>query len=767
MTCLGLMRASPMPMLLWWGETLAPLCNDAFNRLLGPSPPPLEPQAWGPQWSVIAPNIARVRATGQTVWHDNAHLPLPRTPQGEFRGTYSYNPVLDADGVAGVLFICARHYRASTLQSDGRYGYAAVIHSMDVGFAIVETLDTPPDQMLDYWFVEVNDAWAQQTGVRPAKGKRITELVDQREPFWPQIIGSVARDGVSIRSAVESKIYGRTLDVFAMRLGGPGSRQVALLVRDVTAQTRALVALQRSEQRARAEAARAEDERSRLDAMLEATPLAVIMTDRKKSFVRANSRARQEWGEHIRSESRNWLGWWADGSARHGQRLEAGDWPLMRALHGENSREIIEIASPHDPDRRKIFVVSGAPIRGEGDRIHGAVVAAMEITDRVRAEQALQEAHQRKDEFLAMLAHELRNPLAPIGAAAELMGRPHAGKELMQRTSAIIGRQVRHMTGLVDDLLDMSRVSRGTITLNKEFLDTTSVMNDAVEQVSPLLRAKRHQLKLEPPAEPLLFEGDRKRVIQVLSNLLNNAVKYTPDGGKIRLSLAQADDGLEIRVQDNGQGMDAHTLAHAFELFTQARRTSDRQQGGLGIGLALVKKLVELHGGQVSAHSPGLGQGSEFVVSLPSSHTGRPAVRRKDGAVPAPAAGMKVMLVDDHVDAATTLAMLIEAEGYQCAVAHQPAQALEVARAQPADAFILDIGLPDMDGRELARRLRAEPACAQAMLIALSGYAQPEDRAAAFSAGFDHYLVKPVDSHHLLALLAERGMQMQSQRQSS
>jgi signal transduction histidine kinase/ActR/RegA family two-component response regulator len=767
MTCLGLMRASPMPMVLWWGDALAPLCNDAFSRLLGPSATPLEPQAWGPQWSVIAPNITRVRATGQTVWHDNAYLPLPHTPQSEFRGTYSYNPVLDADGVAGVLFICARHYRASAVQSDGRYGYAAVIHSMDVGFAIVEALDTPPDQLLDYWFVEINEAWAQQTGARPTQGKRVTELVDQREPFWPQTIASVARTGVSIRSTVESKIYGRTLDVFAMRLGGPDSRQVALLARDVTTQTRALLALQRSEQRARAEAERAEDERRRLDAMLEATPLAVIMTDRRERFVRANSRARQEWGQNIPSDSQLWLGWWADGSARHGQRLEPEDWPLMRALRGKSSREIIEIASPHDPNRRKIFVVSGAPIRSEGNRLQGVVVAAMEITDRVRAEQALQEAHQRKDEFLAMLAHELRNPLAPIGAAAELMGRPHAGKDLMKRTSAIISRQVRHMTGLVDDLLDMSRVSRGAITLDMEFLDTISVMNDAVEQVTPMLRAKRHRLELIPTPQPVLFEGDRKRVIQVLSNLLNNAIKYTPDGGQIRLSLAQTDDGLDIRVLDNGQGMDANTLAHAFELFTQARRTSDRQQGGLGIGLALVKKLVELHGGEVSATSPGPGQGSEFMVRLPTSRGRQPAARREASAVQAPAAGMKVMLVDDHVDAATTLAMLIEAEGYPCAVAHQPLLALETARTQPPDAFILDIGLPGMDGRELARRLRAEPACAQALLIALSGYAQPEDRTAAFNAGFDHYLVKPVDTQHLLALLAERGQQMQSQRQSA
>ena len=538
LTALGLMRGSPMPMLLWWGPELLPYGNEAYLRLVSRLPD-LRPSAWGPHWSDVAADIARVRDTAIAVWQENAQLPLPHTPEGEFRGTYSYNPIMDAEGVAGVLFMCTRHYRASSVQSDGRFGYAAVIHSMDVGFAIVETLDTPPGQWLDYWFVEVNEAWAQQTGYPAAQGKRITDIGREREPFWPQTIQSVVQTGVSIRSTVASELYGRTLDVFAMRLGGAGSRQVALLVRDISAESKALIALKNSEQRAREEAQRAEAERRRLDAVLEATPMAVFVSDRKNRFVRANSRAREEWGTHTQANSERWMGWWADGTARHGQRLGPKDWPLVRALHGEVSREVIDIASAHDARKRKTYVVSGAPIRGEGEqRVQGVVVAAMEITDRVRAEQALQEAHQRKDEFLAMLAHELRNPLAPIGAAAELMGRPHAGKELMLRTSAIIARQVKHMTGLVDDLLDMSRVSRGTITLDKEFLDTGSVMNDAIEQVTPLLRAKRHRLELAPPAQPLLFEGDRKRVIQVLSNLLNNAIKYTPDGGHIWLSMA-------------------------------------------------------------------------------------------------------------------------------------------------------------------------------------------------------------------------------------
>ncbi len=779
-TILGLMSASPMPMVVWWGTDLVPHTNEAYSRLLRQPGEPLQANAWGAHWPGVASNLASVRRTGQAVWHENSPLPLPHTPDGEFCGTYSYNPIVDAQGVAGVLFVCSRFYRTSAVQADGRFGYAAVIHSMDVGFAIVEALEMTPHEPLDYWFVEVNEAWAQQTGRPGMQGQRISALVQDREPFWADIIHSVMHTGISHRTSTCSQKFGRTLDVFAMRIGGAGSVQVALLVRDISAEVHARQALQRSEERAQAEALRAESERLRLDAVLDATPVAVFVTDANQQLVRANLRAREEWGEYIQSQSKTEMGWRANGTDKHGQPLRpencpltramcsatalntgpCSSCPLTRAMRGETSREIIELDAPQDARQRKVFLVTSAPIVGLGQEgaqtVQGAVVAAMDITDRVQAEQALQQAHQRKDEFLAMLAHELRNPLAPIGAAAELMSRPEASLDLMQRTSAIILRQVKHMTGLIDDLLDISRVSRGTITLDQECLDTTSVMNDALEQVSPLLRTKRHSLELVPLAQPLLFEGDRKRIIQVLSNLLNNAIKYTPEEGQIKLSLTQMGERLEIRVKDNGQGMDEHTLAHAFELFVQASRQSDRQQGGLGIGLALVKKLVELHGGQVSASSAGPGQGSEFVVSLPIHCPVQATPSALQTLNKSALTSLKVMVVDDHVDAALTLSMLIEAEGYSGTVVHRPEQALEAAKHQPPDAFILDIGLPGMDGRELARRLRAQPSTASALLIALSGYAQPEDMKSALSAGFDHYLVKPVDTQRLLDLLAER-----------
>jgi signal transduction histidine kinase len=380
--------------------------------------------------------------------------------------------------------------------------------------------------------------------------------------------------------------------------------------------------------------------------------------------------------------------------------------------------------------------------------------------ERVRAEEALRLADRRKDEFLAMLAHELRNPLAPISAAAQLlnMGPPDAGR--VERTSAIIARQVAHMTGLIDDLLDVSRVTRGLVVLARDEVDLRRVIDDAVEQVRPLIEARRHQLSLElaPEIGPALVEGDYKRLVQVLANLLNNAAKYTPEGGRLGLWLGATADHLLVSVNDNGIGIAADLLPTVFDLFSQAERTPDRAQGGLGLGLALVKSLVELHGGMVTAASEGRNMGTEFTVRLPRLQTGT----ARAGLLPAPPAtaagdgvrGLKLMLVDDNEDAAMTLGLLLESSGHAVAVVHDPVDALSRAASERFDVFLLDIGLPGMSGVELARRLRKLPGSEGAVLMAISGYGQQSDRADAEEAGFDRYFVKPVDGEELMAALA-------------
>jgi CheY-like chemotaxis protein len=374
----------------------------------------------------------------------------------------------------------------------------------------------------------------------------------------------------------------------------------------------------------------------------------------------------------------------------------------------------------------------------------------------VRAEDALRLADRRKDEFLAMLAHELRNPLAPISAAAQLLNLGPPDNARVERTSAIIARQVAHMTGLIDDLLDVSRVTRGLVVLAREEVDLRRVIGDAVEQVRPLIEARRHQLALHLSTEPAIVEGDPKRLVQVIANLLNNAAKYTHEGGRLSIWMGITPEQVLVSVSDNGIGISAELLPTVFDLFSQAERTPDRSQGGLGLGLALVKSLVELHGGMVTAASEGRNLGSEFTIRLPRLHSAAaPAggTAAAGPAAPGTARGLSLMLVDDNVDAAMTLGLLLESGGHSVTVMHHPGEALERAAQERYDAFLLDIGLPGMNGYELARRLRKLPGCGEATLVAITGYGQQSDQASAAYAGFDSYFVKPVDPAGLFALL--------------
>jgi signal transduction histidine kinase len=381
--------------------------------------------------------------------------------------------------------------------------------------------------------------------------------------------------------------------------------------------------------------------------------------------------------------------------------------------------------------------------------------------ERVRAEEALRLADRRKDEFLAMLAHELRNPLAPISAAAQLLNMGPPDSVRVERTSAIIARQVAHMTGLIDDLLDVSRVTRGLVVLARDEVDLRHVIEDAIEQVRPLIEARRHQLglHLEPEAGSAFVEGDPKRLVQVVANLLNNAAKYTPEGGRLAIWMGVTPDHVLVSVADNGIGIAADLLPTVFDLFSQAERTPDRAQGGLGLGLALVKSLVELHGGMVTAASEGRNKGTEFTLRLPRMQ--RAGSADPDGArdgLAAPddggAQGLRLMLVDDNEDAAMTLGLLLEAVGHTVTVVHDPLEAFVRAGEAPFDAFLLDIGLPGMSGVELARRLRKLPGLEDAALMAITGYGQKSDRHDAEAAGFDRYFVKPVDAEELIAALA-------------
>jgi PAS domain S-box-containing protein len=389
--------------------------------------------------------------------------------------------------------------------------------------------------------------------------------------------------------------------------------------------------------------------------------------------------------------------------------------------------------------------------------IHEWIGAASDITERKLAEEKLRESDRRKDEFLAMLAHELRNPLAPVGAAAALLQRARLDEGLVRKTSEIIGRQVAHMTALIDDLLDVSRVTRGQVELDEAALDMRAIVADAVEQVMPLVRTRHQQLDVDVPAQSMPVMGDAKRLVQILANLLNNAAKYTQEGGRLRLAAAVRDGDVIVDVIDNGIGMAPELVARAFDLFAQAERTSDRASGGLGLGLALVRSLVELHGGTVSCESAGPGRGSRFTVTLPLLAQEAAPDALHDGAhAGARESSLSIMVVDDNVDAAETLGLLLEASGHRVSIEHDPQRALERARTEAPQVCLLDIGLPGMDGYELARHLRAQPATRHAFLVAITGYGQDSDRRLAAEAGFDRHLVKPIDLDKLQDVLASR-----------
>jgi PAS domain S-box-containing protein len=396
--------------------------------------------------------------------------------------------------------------------------------------------------------------------------------------------------------------------------------------------------------------------------------------------------------------------------------------------------------------------------------IHGEevlIAIVRDVTERNRAAAALREADRRKDEFLAMLAHELRNPIAPISMAAQLlMGAPGDAARVDQ-LSQVIARQVGHMVGLVDDLLDVSRVTRGLVVLEQHALDLNMLLIDAVEQVRPLLDARRHLLTVQPSEEPACIFADRSRMVQIVANLLNNAAKYTPEGGAISLTISLQPEHVELAVSDNGIGIAPALLSQVFDLFTQAERSPDRSQGGLGLGLALVKSLTELHQGTVYASSGGVGQGSRFAVRLPRLRLRLPDMAPAQmqpellAHAHVSAHPLRILLVDDNVDAANTLAAFLKDAGHQVTARHDVSGALAALEAGMPEVCIFDIGLPDVDGCSLARCVRALPGGQDCRLLGLSGYGHERDRARALQAGFDEYFVKPVDTGCLLSLLSQ------------
>lgn len=443
--------------------------------------------------------------------------------------------------------------------------------------------------------------------------------------------------------------------------------------------------------------------------------------------------------------------------------LTAGNADQQRRFRGYEAGAVDFLQKPIEPDvlrsKAEVFFElhrQRQEVARQRDELASMIAENSRLLEDSRQyAQALQEADRRKDEFLATLAHELRNPLAPILNAVQVLrmsglAGPDA-KELQQ----IIDRQAHHMARLVGDLLDVSRISGGKIQLRRDVVNLADVVHSAIETSRPLIEAAGHELVVEPSGERLEVEGDMVRLTQVLANLLNNAAKYTPEGGRIVVSVASANGRATVRVRDNGLGIPVEMLDKVFDMFTQINRHLKRAQGGLGIGLTLVRKLVEMHGGIVSVSSPGEGHGSEFAVELPLNVPEQPQhALPADSAARRAEAMRRILIIDDNIDALKSLSLLLRACGHEVMTVTNGSDGIEQTRSFQPNVVLLDLGMPDMDGFETARQLRELPEGRDTILIALTGWGQEQDRNRSKAAGFDMHLVKPVELATLNKMLA-------------
>jgi PAS domain S-box-containing protein len=436
------------------------------------------------------------------------------------------------------------------------------------------------------------------------------------------------------------------------------------------------------------------------------------------------------------------------------RRIRRGDWI--------DHFETVRVAKS---GRKLDISLTVSPIRDSAGRIVAASKVARDISDRKRSEESLREIDRRKDEFLATLAHELRNPLAPIRNAVQILQTQGSLGPALEWARDVIDRQSRQLSRLVDDLLDVSRITRGKLELRKARVELREVLHVAIETSRPLIDASGHEFVVTMPPEPVYLDGDTTRLAQVVANLLNNAAKYTDRGGRIELSAERHGSDAVISVHDTGIGIAPDVLPRVFDRFTQAERSLARAQGGLGVGLTLVRQLVAMHGGSVEAHSEGLGRGSTFTVRLPVLIASQAVARAAQPDDPAAAGGgLRILVVDDNRDAAASLSMLLRIMGHETITAHDGIEAVAVADDFRPDVALLDIGLPKRNGFDVARDIRSRAWGGRVVLIAATGWGQESDRLKSKEAGFDHYLVKPVDPAGLIQLLASLGQAKREHR---
>lgn len=770
-----MMLHARQPMFLWWGNELIQFYNDGYIPSFGVGRHPSAlgqrgNECWAEIWPIIGPEIDGVIATATPTYHEDALVPIFRNGRmEEVYWTYGYSPVFDAMGVvAGVLVVVT--------ETTSR---VVALRRLQTIRALAEAAErsTDRDQLLRD-SVHVIGSAAEDTPW--AIAYRTQAAGDP-----PLIVASSNIDGPTgalVCARVHVRLTGGenpvTIDLsdllqlsggpwpepstyaFALAIPGRSSNSAYVLVMGHSprlpmddasdAHVHGIARqLATASQRIDSQRGQVEAEVSRQDLLLQAPFAAALMVGPSWRFTLANHLYEQMVGRPVAGHD------WHDCFPElRGTPVET---ILQRVYRDGVAFEAVEqsvpLVSADGVVDDRFFDFNTIPIRAASGAVEAMMVVAVEVTAKVSVRRELEAASRAKDEFLAMMGHELRNPLAPLVTALALL----RSRDIVMPEYDVIERQVSHMTRLVDDLLDISRVTQGKLELRRTTTAVSTLVIHGMEIASPVFEKRGHRVKVDI-ASDLWWHGDATRLEQVLVNLLTNAARYTEPGGNIRLSAAVDDGLLVVRVRDSGRGIEPSLLGRIFSSFVQSSRGTDRREGGLGLGLAIVKGLVAAHGGTVEAHSDGPGRGSEFVVRLPGV-VSRPAEQEVEvKARPQGRAGerARILLVDDNEDAADLTAEMLRSAGHAVTVAYDGPSALDVAARTPPEIAILDIGLPVMDGYELVQRLREQVRDRPCRYIALTGYGRAEDIRRAADAGFERLLVKPVSADALLGVVTSQ-----------